>query len=274
MHGADLGTANDLRLDDESDLVRARALRAFGELGRRDLLPCCSRWQSEKDEATRFWASWSAVLLGDRSAGLDGVKTTAETPGPLQERAFVLTLQTMDCRSSTIWLRRFLAAANLRAAIRGSGIVGDPACVPWLLDIMTDSVFARLAGEAFSTLTGVDLVSGRLDTPPPTHDCEPPSGSDVEMDPDAGMPWPSPKLIAQWWETNGSRFTGGMRYFMGAEATSANCLGVLRDGSQQQRSLAAHYLALLAPGKPLFGWRAPAIRQQRMLRALCSSARG
>jgi hypothetical protein len=52
---------------------------------------------------------------------------------------------------------------------------------------------------------------------------------------------------------------------MGEPLNRENCLRVLKEGFQRQRIAAALYLSLLNPGTPLFEWRAPAWRQQRLL---------
>ena len=52
-------------LVNEDIRLRTRALWAVGELGRRDLLtPILQQIQTD-DKAIRFWAAWSATLLGD-----------------------------------------------------------------------------------------------------------------------------------------------------------------------------------------------------------------
>lgn len=159
--------------------------------------------------------------------------------------------------------------AQLRLLIQGSGINGDPTYVPWLMKHMADDKTARLAGEAFSLITGTDLALLDLERKPPENvEAGPndnPDDENVEMDPDEGLPWPDAGLIAGWWEKNGSRFQPGARYFMGAPVTREHCIQVLKDGYQRQRILAAHYLCLLEPGTPLFNTSAPAWRQQKLL---------
>ena len=54
--------------------------------------------------------------------------------------------------------RRLAGAPFGRALMIGAtGVVGDPQALPWLLGQMNDPVVARIAGEAFSGITGVDL---------------------------------------------------------------------------------------------------------------------
>ena len=42
----------------------ARALKAAGELGRKDLVAHCRQATEAEDDEVRFWAAWSAALLG------------------------------------------------------------------------------------------------------------------------------------------------------------------------------------------------------------------
>jgi uncharacterized protein (TIGR02270 family) len=159
--------------------------------------------------------------------------------------------------------------ARQRRLIQGSGIAGDFVYVPWLIKHMADDKTARLAGEAFSTITGADLEKLRLDRGRPedfeSGPNDDPADPNVDMDEDDGLPWPDPGRIQNWWAANESRFQKGTRYFMGAPVTREHCIDVLKNGYQRQRILAAHYLCLLEPGTPLFNTSAPAWRQQRLL---------
>jgi len=58
---------------------------------------------------------------------------------------------------------------SLRMVIRGSGLIGDPAYVPWLISHMADDKVARLAAEAFSLITGLDLAWLDLERKPPEN---------------------------------------------------------------------------------------------------------
>jgi uncharacterized protein (TIGR02270 family) len=204
---------------------------------------------------------------------LEALKAIGEASGPFRARAFRLALQTLDQEGAQQWLRRLAQnPENLRWLIQGSGIAGNPSYVPWLIEHMGDLKTARVAGEAFSLITGLDLAYLDLERKPPEEvgagPNDDPDDPNVEMDPDDGLPWPDPQRIGRWWEANGGRFTPGVRHFMGATLTREQCLRVLKEGFQRQRILAAHYLCLLEPGTALFEWRAPAARQQRLLAAM------
>jgi uncharacterized protein (TIGR02270 family) len=136
---------------------------------------------------------------------------------------------------------------------------------------MGDLPVARLAGEAFSLITGTDLRESALDRPAPSLESRPnddPESPHVDLDEDDGVPWPDGDKVAQWWDRNARRFQEGTRYFMGQPVTRAHCIGVLKNGYQRQRILAAHHLCLLEPGTPLFNTSSPAWRQRRLLAAM------
>jgi len=270
MHRVDPGQARDAALESPSVLCLARALRAVGELGRRELIPSCLASLNSDEPASRFWSAWSAVLLGNRGPALDTLMAIAETPGGYRARAFQLALQALDPPEALTFLRRLAQdPANQRLLIQGSGVAGDPHYVPWLLGHMADLKTSRLAGEAFSLITGLDLAYVDLERKPPEGGAggpnDDPNDPNVAMDEDDGLPWPDPQRISRWWDSNGGRFTPGTRYFLGAPVTRESCIKALKDGFQRQRILAAHYLCLLEPGTPLFEWRAPSPRQQRLL---------
>jgi hypothetical protein len=178
-------------------------------------------------------------------------------------------------------------------------VSGDPVYLPWLLKQMRQRALARLAGEAFSLITGVDLVAACLDNKTPAVATAPsrrldvtdvdfvgaplddnppgplettpnddPDDPNVEMDFDNDLPWPDIEKVEKWWTTNSAHFRKGTRYFMGAPVTREHCIDVLKTGYQRQRILAAHYLCLLDPGTPLFNTSAPAWRQQKLLDAM------
>jgi uncharacterized protein (TIGR02270 family) len=273
VHRVDPGGARDTALEGPVSEVRARALRASGELGRRDLLPACVSMLKAEDAESRFWAAWAAVVLGDRGSALEALKLAAEEPGQFRVRAFRLALQAMHIDECQTWLRRMAKNPdNQRWLIQGSGIAGDPAYVPWLIKQMDDDKTARIAGEAFSLITGLDLAYLDLDRKPPEGGVggpnDDPNDPNVDMDEDDGLPFPNSERISRWWDGNGGRFSPGARYFLGAPVTHENELRVLKEGFQRQRILAAHYLCLLEPGTVLFEWRAPAPRQQRLLAAM------
>lgn len=252
------------------DSVRIRALRAAGELGRSDLLPHLLAAFGEVKPELRFWSAWSAVLLGDRARGLEQLAVFALKSGPRQSRAFQFALQAMDVASGhALLLDSAVLPDAQRLRIQGAGFIGDVRYVPWLIEQMAQPAVARIAGEAFVTITGADFNLEQMEVPPPDDfedgPTEDPDDENVELPEDIALPWPDAAVVQRWWQANQSRFTAGTRSFMGQPVSRVACLGVLRDGFQCQRVAAALHLALQEPQAPLFATAAPAWRQQRAL---------
>ena len=159
--------------------------------------------------------------------------------------------------------------ANKRLLIQGAGIAGDAQYLSWLIEQMADDPFARLVGESFSMITGLDLAYLDLERKPPEDfeagPTENPEDENVDMDPDDSLPWPDVAKIQAWWQANQARFQPGVRYFMGEPLSVPHCRKVLREDYQRQRIAAAEYLCLLQPGTRLFNTSAPTWRQQRWL---------
>lgn len=273
VHRVDPGLLRAGRLVDVSPAPRARALRAAGDIGCREAADACRSAIRDDDPECRFRAAMSCVLLGDADPGLDMLSELALVEGPYRQKSFALVLQALPGGAAHELLRQVARdPAQIRRVITGSGMVGDPSYVPWLISHMVNKATARIAGAAFSLLTGIDLTATGLDSsggegePAPSAEAEPPgmaTGSDADSD--EVLPWPDADRVDRWWAENGGRYHRSTRYFMGAPVTREHCIEVLKNGYQRQRILAAYYLCLLEPGTPLFNTSAPAWRQQRLL---------
>jgi uncharacterized protein (TIGR02270 family) len=252
-------------------LLKARALSAIGQLGRVDLLPLVRSNLATDDDMCRFAAAWSAALLGDTNA-VASLKSIAGLNVPYREQAADIALRRMDLRDAHGWQRELAQTPDqIRLAVIGAGAIGDPVSIPWLFEQMTIPEIARLAGEAFTMITGVDLAYEDLEGEWPqgfeAGPTENPEDENVEMDPDENLPWPNPELVQRWWEQHRRQFQMGTRYLLGQSMGLEWLQQVLRIGRQRQRAAAALELAIRQPGHPLFEVRAPGFRQQQILRS-------
>ena len=269
LHRVDPGEAIQAAIRQPHAGLRARALRAAGELGRADLLPDCLASLDDTDPICRLAAACAAVSLGDRGAAMAGLHQQALTSEPRLE-ALAMFLFTANPADARALVQQMVArGSKLRVIIQAAAWGGDVQVVPWLLKHMESDSDARLAGEAFSFISGVDLVALDMERPAPRNvDAGPsddPADADVAMDEDDSLPWPDVEKIRAWWRANSSRFQPGTRCFVGEPPSVAHCISVLKHGFQRQRIAAAQHLCLLTPGTPLFNVAAPAWRQQRLL---------
>ena len=270
VHRQDPGSTLVDALNDDDTFLKVRAIRAVGELGRIDLLSMLKDQLAAEDKDCQFWAGWSAVLLGDRGEALEFLKTLATSESPFRESALNLTLRVMDNTSAQNWLKEMSQQPDwLRYTVIGAGVAGNPVRIPWIVEHMEVPELARVAGEAFTMITGVDLAYEDLEGEWPegfeAGPTEEPEDEDVEMDPDEDLPWPEPKLIREWWDSNKNAFRNGTRYLLGQPISPEHLHKVLKTGYQRQRAAAALELALLQPGQPLFDVSALGFRQKQIL---------
>jgi uncharacterized protein (TIGR02270 family) len=259
VHRVDPASYLRARVEDAAPIVRARALRLVGELGRAELAREVQAALRDEDAAARFWAAWSAGLVGARDPAIPILQEHAEGTGVYKSRALDLALRIMPQTAAMHWLRGLNShPEHARLAVIACGIIGDPAFVPWLMGRMALPELARVAGESFSMITGIDLAYDDLETDAPADleagPTDHPDDQNVAMDQDDNLPWPDPALIHDWWQTNGARFPAGTRHLLGRPLSPEACQHALAHGFQRQRRAAAFELALARPDTPLFNW--------------------
>lgn len=269
MHRHDPGPALLTGLSHADPSVLARAARTAGELRRRDLMPTIRAHRLHKDAATRFWANWATAQMGDEEA-LEPLRQFAEQPGEFQYRALCVLLAWQKRERSIAWIRQLMQnPEQRRIGIQAVGLLGDPVSVPWLIQQMSDLPHARVAGEAFSLITGADLALLDLELQDlPDFDAGPnddPEDSNVVMDPDENLPWPDPQPIAVWWQTHGGDFQAGVGYVLGLQQSESSFQQALARGQQRQRIAAACGIARFRSTEVLFPTSAPAWRQKMLL---------
>ena len=220
---------------------------------------------SSDDEACRYAAAWSAVVL-DRPAGPSALWDVAAGGGPFAEQASRAAVSRLDPADAEKRLRG-LHHSDPRAAIAGAGALGCSASISWLLDDLAEPEMARLAGEAIHCITGVDWKEAGLEGSAPdgfsAGPNDDPADEDTDLDPDESLAWPEPEAVRRWWSQHAGEFDATQRYLLGKPMTPPWLERVLRSGSQPVRALAALELAIRTPGHPLEEIRAPGFRQRQ-----------
>lgn len=260
----------DALVSDDS-VLRARALRVVGELGLLDFHLSARANLRSKDPTVRFWAAWSNALLNGHKDAVACLQNVAEAGGPFAERAAQMAMRRLAPKDAKMWLIRLVKQlGQKRLAVIAAGALADPEAIPFLIDQMKVPELARVAGESFSLITGADIAYEDLDGEKPegfeSGPTESPEDENVATDRDLNLPWPDPVLIKKWWNARQGNFARGTRYLLGQPITPDSIRQALKTGFQRQRAAAALELAILNPGRPLFEVRAPAWRQQAMLK--------
>jgi uncharacterized protein (TIGR02270 family) len=227
----------------------ARALRLVGELRRQDCMPALQVAINDERDDIRFWSNWSAVLLGQKACLQQLKPFVLDNASQYQYLAMQLCFRVLTVEQGRVWISALAQnESNIRAVIQATGILADPHAVNWLITKMTDPKLAKVAGEAFTFITGADLVKHQLTAEQPiTHPMHPNNeldDSDIELDTDENLAYPDHKKVAALWRSKGQKFIIGRRYFLGKLLTTQWLKVIVNDGTQRQRHAAALELAL------------------------------
>ena len=201
-------------------------------------------------------------MLGDKSQAKLLMPWLTQ-PGPYQIHAFNLCASAFPIESTQALLHQIISgSSNPRLGIQLSAIWGGVQVVPWLINQMYNPVLSRLAGEAFTTITGIDLDAHQLSlTTPDLDQWLPDDGAKNEsISDDDGLPFPEPNKISAIWQKYQQRFNPSCRYFFGQVLTGKNpqaeshLHNIFINGKQRQRARAALELSLLIPAQYLLNY--------------------
>jgi len=239
----------------KNNKLYASALKLAGELKRKDSLSLITNAVKNEDYEVCFWSNWSCILLG-LSKNVENLKPYVFNMGKFQEQAVDICFRVLPVTMAKQWISDLSKNTNqVRTAIRAIGILGDPYAVNWLINKMTDSHNAKLAGESFTLITGLDLTQNNLASKEPDNYPVIPDNDeedhDVSLDSDENLPYPDIKNIDSSWNKIYKNFVVGKRYFMGSLITSELLNEFMENGSQRQRHYASLELALRETDKPL-----------------------
>jgi len=249
-------------------MLLARAIIAVAELGEESLASKIEGYLVHKEESIRFSANWALTRFGNADA-MNNLNRFLFNP-LYAERAIFFEVMQKDI-NKTVYLLRHLFQNNetKRLAVFGMGLLGNPASIDSLIKVMYEDELARVAGEAFSFITGLNLDYENFDQDSPegfeSGPNDNPKDENVEMDRDEDLPWPNPTLIARWWEENKKNFSPQKKYIFGKEMSMLQFKEVLIHGTQIQREFSALAIAVRQRNQPIFNTKAPAKRQIQLL---------
>ena len=240
-----------LQRDDckQNKRLYGRALRLIGEIRRQDLMPHLSEAINSEQDDIRYWSNWSAILLGNRAA-VTNLEPYVFKTGRHQMHAINIAFMVLPMDQARSWISKLAAdKGQNRTVIKATGILGDPQAVNWLIEKMREPAEARLAAEAFTLITGIDLEQNKLAAEMPAGIAQHPNDDiedeDVTLDEDENLPCPNPELVASAWMNQGQNFIAGQRYFMGKPITVDWLKNKRSTGLQRQRHLADLELSLI-----------------------------
>ncbi len=248
-----------------NDLLYSRLLRLIGELKRRDLSAHLFLALESESKCAQFWAAWSLVMLGDRSAVVN-LKPFVMQESDFRYGAIEVAFRVLSIEDGRQWIGQLAKTpSSLRYAIQASAVFGDPQAIDWLIQQMGAPMTTRVAGEAFSTITGIDLEAHNLALSElPNLDALLPEdeSDDIDLDDDEYLPFPDMDKVSAVWQKYKHRFVSGKRYFMGKPLAVEDFLHIYTVGNQRQRRAAALELSLFQPDRGLLNHADSSIGEQ------------
>jgi len=233
-----------------------RSLRLVGELKLYSLSNLISKFSTNENPEVKFWALWSLVMLGENKFSLN-LYAAVNEPSEWQIIATHLAFKVLPLSTARQWISDFAKKPDMiRTVIRATGDLGDPHAVPWLIDKMKNFDTAKIAGEAFTLITGIDLERYKLTIDTPKDITVVPDNDDIELDDDENLPFPNINKVNHVWLRYRERYQVGGRYLMGLEVSQSTpalvtqLKALYKQSTQRQRHSIALKLALLDPQSP------------------------
>ena len=179
------------------------------------------------------------LILGDDRAAVV-LRAIAEGVSACAEEAAALAAISLDADDALPWITRVREPPGReRAAVRAAGALGDARAIPMLLDALDVPALARIAGEAFTTITAIELRGELVCDAPAGFASGPnddPDDDDVRADPDGDLAWPQPSAVRAAWSRARGGFAELARYHRGSRVTSDVLRRALADGTQPERA--------------------------------------
>lgn len=259
QHRVDPGAHIVAWLRDPYALLRRRALRLVGEIGRSDLASTIAdTLTTEPDGTCSSWAAWSLGLL-HQPAVLPLLMVDVENGASTAAGALEVAVRLGEGNAVRNWIRHLARdPSTRRPAVEAAGRFGDPAAVPWLISLMLEPAMMRLAGESWSLITGIDPVEIGATLPAigeVTVDTLDATEEVAGLDPDDGLPWLDQQQLQACWEASRARFPTGCRLLLGQPVAAAAWDAAWRNGTQRVRRTAAYEAAMTSPAAVLRNWR-------------------
>lgn len=155
-------------------------------------------------------------------------------------------------------VRTLLAAEDTRRwGVLGLGVIGARRTIEFLIAEMQRPDMARIAGWAFSLMTGANVAEDDLELDVFPEDAENPviEPSTLETFLEDSLPWPDPARVQAWMAENGDRLSPEHPLLFGMARWSYRDMDSPDLLFQGRYRALAQTLAMQTPGSPLPNWR-------------------
>ncbi|WIG95908.1 TIGR02270 family protein [Myxococcus sp. SDU36] len=259
-------------------LVVAAALRAFNPSSKSHAPRLLGVLLGDSRPEVRWAAIETGLVFGVRDAWTVCEGESTDAGSALRRRSWVLLAAAGDAR----FLERLISFSEETAtredalwALGFSGRVSAAeACLRWMC---AEPRVARLAGEAFSAITGLRMAGAHVLPEPAPEDALPPLededlDADLVLRPEDALPLPAQEEVARWWDGARDGFSPANRYLGGKLFAGTSLLDALAQGPMRRRHPYALELMVRTRGTHAVQVRAFTSRQREQL-ALASAVR-
>ncbi|WP_434345608.1 TIGR02270 family protein [Myxococcus virescens] len=217
-------------------------------------------------------AAMEAGLASGVRLAWEACRKEVQVPGAHAREAMVLLALGGDEAEAAL-LVDLLESAELRAhALWALGFSGRVAAMESCVRYLAVPEVARLAGEAFSAMTGLRLEGAFALPPGETPEGAPaPLEEEESLDadlaprPEDDLPWPDVAAVKHWWVQNQARFVKGTRYLQGQPFTGPVLVEALESSPMRRRHVLARELVIRTRGQHRIPTRAFTHRQREAL---------
>jgi uncharacterized protein (TIGR02270 family) len=217
----------------------AAAMRAIRNLRERALLDYVTVAAQSDDLGVRIEAMLTGLSFAVKAAW-DECRVFAGGMGELSRLALGLLATSPDPKDRALVRSKALEADAGTHALWALGFAGDADSADILVQAMADEKKSKIAGEAFSAITGL-AIAGQMAKPGETQGPDVPEVADDEpppvVGPEDGLPEPRAEQVAKWWSKERRRYVPGTRYASGQPRSPATLRNAFLGGASWRREI-------------------------------------
>lgn len=201
-----------------------------------------------------FYSIRADILLGNE-VPVDALRPFVFDNSEYREEATELAFRTLPQAQARNWISELAQSPGQKPwVIKATATLGDPRALGWLVNQMQEPIVARLAGYAFTQMTGVDIAAG-LEASSPYSLEQQLELDDIAMDEQEFLPWPNAQAIEAFVNANANKhLAAGERYCWGRKISKQDLQTLYDQGTQPARRAANYELALMG-AMPLLNLR-------------------
>ncbi|QKC85188.1 hypothetical protein [Mesorhizobium sp. NZP2077] len=193
-HEVDPGPRLAELLTDRDAEVRRRALKLAGARRRRDVIVEVAACMEARGAEERLQAAVAACLLGEARLAQPVLDKMLEGYPEFAGAVMDIRLLTTPSIAARSWWQQFVSTpATREAAVAASGLLGDMAIMPWLIEKMQSPELAYAAGLALRDLIEIDFNDTDVFVTDPAK--LGPEFETIEV-----TPLPSASRAQAWWD--------------------------------------------------------------------------